>query len=108
MEEGDALSVGSDPRDLVHQGHARSAALREHRVEVVYGEAQVVNARTALFNEARNRRVGTVGLEQFDEDVASDESANTRTIAVGERLVGESEDVTKKRERVGQRTHRQT
>ena len=102
MEEGNALSFGSDPRDLVHQCHARSAALREHRVEVVYGEAEVVNAGTALFNEARNRRVGTVGFEEFDEHVTGDESANARTIAVGEWLVSESEYVAKKRERVAQ------
>lgn len=102
MEERDPLSFGSDPRDLVHQSHARSAALREHCVEVVYGEAQVVDAGTALFNEARDRRVGTVGLEQFDEDVAGDESANAGTITVGEWLAGESEHVTKERERVSQ------
>lgn len=102
MEEGDALSFRSDPRDLVHQRHAGGTALREHCVEVVHGEAQVVNAGTAFLDEARDRRVGTVGLEQFDKHVAGDESANARTIAVGERFVGESENVPKKRERVGQ------
>ena len=100
MKEGDALSFGTDSRALVHQRHAGGAALREHCVEVVHGEAQVVNAGTALFNEARDRRVGAVGLEQFDEDVAGDESANAGTIAVGEWLAGESENVTKERERV--------
>jgi len=55
MKEGDPLSLRSDSRDFVHQRHAGVATFREHRVEIVDGQAQVVNAGAAFFNEARDR-----------------------------------------------------
>jgi hypothetical protein len=99
------LSFGPGSGDFVKQCHAGGSARRESRVEVVDGEAEVVNAGTALFNEARDRRVRTLGLEQFDEHIAGLEACDPRAVAVAEGDDGESEDVAKERQGVAEGTH---
>jgi hypothetical protein len=95
VQEGDAFAFGSDPREFVHQRYAGRATLREHRVEVVDGETQVMDAGTALLDEAGDRRVGTLRFEQFDKRVTGGESSDARAVAIIERYWLKGQDVTK-------------
>ena len=54
MQEGDALAFGAHARSFVDQRDTRRTAARERRVEVVDGEADVVDTRTSLVEELRD------------------------------------------------------
>lgn len=65
----------------------------------------MVNAGPALFNEARDRRIGTIGLEQFDECIPGCEAGNARAVTVREGYLMKSEYVAKERESVAKGAH---
>ena len=93
MQEGDALAFGAQARSFVDQRDIRRSAARERRVEVVDGEADVMDAGSSLLEELRDRRSRVLRFEQFYECVAGREAGNAGAVAVVERRVGQAEHV---------------
>ena len=70
VQEGDALSMGPDPRYLIHQPVAVVASPLEGRIQVGDLVADVVDARAAALEEARDGTVGSGRFEQFHDRTA--------------------------------------
>lgn len=93
MEEGHALSLRPQARDLIHQDDARVAATREGAVEVVDGKAQVMDAGAALVDELGDRGSGLGGLEEFDQRAAGGKARDPGAVGIGEGDLREPEEV---------------
>src|SRR5581483_10653030 len=100
MQEGDALALGAEPRLFVDQADAELTAALEGSLEVVDGEADMVNSRPAFRDEFPDGRVGDVGLEQLDERIPGREPGDAGAVGVVERDFGEAEHVAIKRDAV--------
>ena len=85
VEERDTFPFGAEPGRLVDQPKAGGAAAREGTVEVVDGEADVMDAGAAFGDELADGRVRILGLEQLDERVTGREAGDAGTVGVVER-----------------------
>ncbi len=102
MQKRDSFSLRSDARRLVDNLHTRGSAACEHGVKVVDGKADVMDSRPAPGQEARNRRVGIVGLKQLNEGLTGAEAHYVRPIGVVERNFGQPQNVPEKRKAPGE------
>lgn len=102
MQEGDSFSLGSDARCLIDEPNARGAAAVERRVQVVHRKADVMNPRSALLHEARDRRCWVVGLQQLDEGFAGAESHNARSVGIIESHLAQTQNIAEKGEGVAE------
>lgn len=67
MQKCDALAFGTEPRALIDEVNAGRFAALERAVEIVHGEADVMDARTTLGQELSDWGSGFIWLEEFDE-----------------------------------------
>jgi len=65
MDEGDAMTAGTDPRDLIHQLIAGRATRRECPIEIGHPIADVVNAGPPAGQEPGDRTLGRLGLQEL-------------------------------------------
>ena len=93
MEKGDALAFGSAAGFRIDRRKTCGAAARQHVVEIVDGEAQVVDAWATLLDELGDRRSVGRGLKQFHHRFTGSVSCDACSIGIGKRDVGKSEDV---------------
>ena len=82
MQERDAFLFRANSGGFVDEADASGPASLESGVEIFDGEADVVDARTALLDEASDRRIRHLCLEQLDEWVAGGESSYSRPVGV--------------------------
>lgn len=94
VQEGDTLAFGSPTGFQIDRSHACSSTTRQDVVNVIDREAQVMDAWAALLDELGDRRSVGGRLEQFDQRTTGCVAGDAGTVGVGERDVGESEDVT--------------
>ena len=85
MQERDPLALGADPRFLVDELKTRLPTALEGRVEVVDRKANVVDSGAAAVDEATDRRILVLGLEELDNRLAGGEPDDARTIGVVQR-----------------------
>lgn len=93
MQEGNRLSFGADARRLVNETDACGAAAIERFREVVYEEADVMDARAASLHETVDRGSGFARFEQLDEGVARSKAGDRGTVGIVEVDFGETEHV---------------
>ena len=105
MEEGDTFPLGALAWGLVDQSNTRSTAALERTVEVVDGEADVMDAGTTFGDELADGRIRMVGLEQLDERFAGDEARDAGTVGVVEADFREAEQVAVEGENLVERAH---
>ena len=98
MEESDAFALRAEPGNVIDQSDTCTTTPFQCTVQVIDGEADVVNAGTALGDELRNGRIGGVGLQKLDKRVTRAESGDAGAIGVIELSFGESEQVAVKME----------
>jgi hypothetical protein len=98
MQEGDSLSLCADTRCLVDELKSGLLASREGSVQIVHGEADVMDAGAAFGQELSDRGCGLVWLEEFDERLTGDEAGDVRTVGVVERDLSETQQVAVERE----------
>lgn len=97
MQEGDSLALGADARLFIDELQPGLAAPLERRVEIVDGKANVVNSGTALRDEARDRRIRVIRLEELHQGLAGRETRDARAIGVVERNLGQFQHFAEKR-----------
>lgn len=105
MKKGDSLSFRAHARRVVNEANATLATTSEGVIEIGYGEADMMDARTAAIEKARDRRVGRRGLEELDELRSGRESGDTGAIGILERMVIQSEEIAIEGKHLVDRTH---
>ena len=98
MQEGDSLAFGAESRRLVDQPQSGCSATRKRPVEVVHGEAHVMDAGATLGYEFPDGRVFRLGFEQFHQRFSGSDTRDSGAISVVERNFGHPEDITVERE----------
>ena len=98
MEKRDSFSFRPDPRDIVDELNSRPAAALEGAIQIVDGEADVMQARASLRHEAADRRIGVRCFQQLHERASGIETRYARAIRVIQLDLVETKDVTKKRQ----------
>jgi hypothetical protein len=93
MQERDTFPFGTEAGGLVDQPDTGGPAALERTVEVVDGEADVVNARSPLGDELADGLLGIVGLEELDERLAGGEPGDACAIGIVELDFGQAEHV---------------
>jgi len=106
MQERDAFLVRADSGGFVDESDTGGPASLESGVEIVDGEADVMDARTTLLYEASDRRIRRFCLEQLDERFAGGESGDMRPVGVVERDFGQIEDVAVERQDLVEKAYR--
>ena len=106
MQERDPLALGAEARRLVDEANAVRAAAIERRVEIVDGEANMVNARPALRDELPDRRIRRFGLQKLDERLAGREARDLCAVRVIERDLGQPEDISVERNAIVEAANR--
>src|SRR5512140_2984473 len=105
MEKRDTFPLGTDARGLVDEAEAGGPTARERTVEVVHGEADVMDARAASGDEFADGRVRGIGFEELDEGLAGFEPGDLRTVRVVEVDLVQAEQVAVERKDVVERAH---
>lgn len=105
MNEGDALSFGTDAGSVVHQLDPRFAASGEGAVQVVNGKADMMEPRPPL-SEKFPYRGGLIGrFEEFHQGAGGVKAANPRAIRVGEGNLDKTQYPLEKRGRITNGAH---
>jgi hypothetical protein len=94
------------PRYLVDEPYARRSAPLESGIEVVDGEADVVNSRAAPSDESPDGRLGRLRFEQLDEGFSGTQASDPRAVGIVERHRGEIEDVAVEWQDLVEQVHR--
>ncbi len=105
MEKGDSLPLRTHARRLIDKANSLVAAAREGTVEILNGEADVMNSRTAALEKFRDRRVGRARLEKLDQLVTGGKTGNAGPIGVVERMLVESEEISIERQHLVDRAY---
>jgi hypothetical protein len=93
MEKRYTFPLRADAGRLVDEPDTRGPAPVQRAVEVVDGEANVVDAWPSLRDKLPDRGVAALGLEQLDERLAGGESHDPRSIRILQRRLGHPEDI---------------
>ena len=93
MEERDTFPFGAEAGCVVDETNAGRSATCQRAVEIVDGEADVMNTGSTFGDELANWGIGGVGLEELHERLAGLHSCNTGAVGVIERHFGHSENV---------------
>jgi hypothetical protein len=91
---------------FVDELNARCATALQRRIEVVNRKADVVDSRTALRHEARDRRAGIIRLEQLDEGLTRPEPDYFGAIGIVEADLLQTQYIAKKGKTLGDRLNR--
>src|SRR5687767_4089386 len=97
MQESDAFAFRAETGNVIDQSDTCTTTAFQCTVQVIDGEADVVNAGTAFGDELRNGRIGGVGLEELDERVTRGESGDAGAIGIIELNLCETEQVAVER-----------
>ena len=98
MQESNALSLRANARLLVDELNTGAAAALQRGVEIVYGKADVMNTRSTLRHEFRDRRVRVVRLEKLYQWLAGAQADYAGPVGVIQGYLGQSQHVPKKGE----------
>lgn len=101
MYERDAATAGAAPRRGVDQREPSGAAPRQRLVEIGHAIADMVNPGAAPGEEFGDRGIRVVRLEQLDVDVAETQGNDGGAIRLLRGLWSDAEDVSIKRQGVG-------
>src|SRR5215211_3495147 len=105
MEERDTFPFGAEPGCLVDQPEAGGPASAKRTVQVVDGEADVMDAGATFGDELADGGVRISSLEQLDQGVAGREAPDTGSIGVVERDFGKVEQIAVEGEDLVERAH---
>ena len=93
MQERNPFSFRSQTWFGVDQAKSSVAAFLQRAVQVIDGEADVVDSRSTLFQELSDRRVGFIRFEELDERLPCLEAIDPGPVAISQLSLGHSEDI---------------
>ena len=105
MQEGDPLSFCPDPRHFVNQPHSCLPAFLENSIDIVDGEADVMDAGPAARDKFSDRRAISIRFEKFDERPACIHGRDTRSVGILHRKLREAKYLPEKRKSRRDRFH---
>ena len=98
MEKGDAFALGAEPGGVIDQSKACTATPIQCSVQIIDGEANVVNAGPAFGDELADGRFRGFGLEELHKRVARAETGDPGSLGIVQRLFGQAEKVAIERQ----------
>ena len=105
MQKRDSFSLRSHTRRFIDQLDPLRTAAGEGAVQILNGEADVMEAWSATVDESRDRGVGGVGLEQLDERITGREAGDVSTVRILERMIVEAEQISIERKQLVDRAY---
>ena len=105
MEKGYTIPFGAEAWYFVDEPNAGVLASCESAVEVVNGETNMVDARSAFGDELADWTIGGFRFEEFDERVTGVDGRNARPVSIVERHFGHAEQVAVEGKDVVERSH---
>jgi hypothetical protein len=102
VQERYAVTPCAGPRPLIHQPEPMGAALSERLVEIRHLEADVMDARTAAFEEPADRAVRLLGHQQLDLGLAHRQRNDARAVGRLRRFGLDAQHVAVEGEGLGQ------
>lgn len=102
MQKGDPFSLCSDARLLVDKLDPGGPAPRQHRVQIVDREADVMNTRTPFGHEARDGGIGVIGFQKLYQRLARAEPDYVRAVGIVQRDLGQPQHIPKEGKALGE------
>ncbi len=106
MQESNSLALRADARDVVNQSSPRGAAALERCVQIIHGEANVMNGGASPGDEPPDWRIRLLRLEQLDNRASSVQSGYPRAVGVGQIDLRQPKNFPVERENFGDGAHR--
>ena len=106
MQERNSFSLRADPRPFIDELNAGRATPIERRVEVIDRKADVMDARTTLRHEARDRRGGIVRLQELYQRLARVEPHYPGAIGIVEAHLPQTQYIAKEGKTFGDGPYR--
>ena len=106
MQEGNSLALGAGARNVVNQPSPRGAAALEGCVQIIHGEANVMDGGASPGDEPPDRRIRLLRLEQLDNRASSVQSGYPRAVGVGQIDLRQPQNLPVERENFGDGAHR--
>lgn len=106
MQESNSLALRADARDAVNQLGPRGAAALEGCVQIIHGEANVMDGGASPGDEPPNRRIRLLRLEQLDNRASGVQSGYPRAVGVGQIDLGHPQYFPVERENFGDGVYR--
>jgi hypothetical protein len=103
MEKSDVFALGAEPGGVIDQSHTCTTTAFQCSVQIIDGEADMVNAGAAFGDELADRRLGGFGLQELDERVARAQTGDPGSIGIVQRLFGQAEQVAVERQNTVER-----
>jgi hypothetical protein len=105
MEEGDTFPFRAQAGRLIDEADSSGAAAGEGTVEIVDGEADVMDAGPTFGDELADRRIRMFGFEQLDEGFTGREAGDPGTICIVESDLGHAEQIAVEWKDLVERAH---
>ena len=102
MQKCDPLSFCSDSRFLVDELYPSRPAPRQHRVQIIDREADVMNSGTPSGDEARNWGIGVIGFQELHQGFPRTEPDYARAIGIVQSDLGQPQHIPEKRQALGE------
>jgi hypothetical protein len=85
VKKRDPLALGANSRRLIYELNPGPAAALHRRLEIVHGEADVVNAGPSVRQEFPDWRGGIASLQKLDQRLARGEAEDAGPIGIVQR-----------------------
>ena len=105
MQEGDPFAFGADARRLIDESETGRSALIQCAVEVVHGEAHMMDPGAAPGHELPDRRVLGFCFEEFDQRFSGCEPRDLGAVGVIEWDLGQPQNITVERKQLVKGTY---
>jgi hypothetical protein len=106
VQKRDPLSLRSHAGLVVDELHPRRPAPRQHRVEVVDREADVMNPGTPFGDEARDWGIGVIGFQELHQGLPRAEPDYARAVGVVQGDLRQPQHIPEERQALGEGLNR--
>lgn len=102
MQKGDPFPLRPYARLFVDELNAGRPAPRQRRVQIVDGEADVMDSRTPFGHKARDRGIGIIGFEKLYQRLASAEPDYVRAVGIVQRNLRQPQHIPEEGKALGE------
>lgn len=102
MQKCDPLSLRAYARLIVNELHTRRPAPRQHCVQIVDREADVMDPGTPFGDEARDWGIRVIGFQKLYQGLARAEPDDVRAVGIVQRDLGQPQHIPEERQAPGE------